>query len=200
MKGVLDFLNITQVYVVGHDKGVGISAALAANNRELVKRISLTEYPIPGFGVYEAAQTPAPEWTSYSNWQLAFFAIPEVAQYFLQGKERDYLTWYFYHASYSGNAALSNEKLDIYTRAVQKPGFLRAAFKYFQAQWVDAAFFNATVRPNPLTMPALVMGGEASLAPIDLLRLAFEPVTTNATYDIIPKAGHWMGKFSSSNC
>lgn len=91
LKGVLDFLNISQAYVVSHDKGVGVASALAANNRQLVKRIVLIEYPLPGFGAYEAAETPSPSWTEYSNWQLAFLAVPQAAEFFLSGREREYL-------------------------------------------------------------------------------------------------------------
>lgn len=191
---MLDFLNISQVYVVSHDKGVGLAAALAANYRNLVKRASFIDYPLPGFGVYEAAQTPQPSWTAGSQWQLAFFSIPDAPEYFLQGHEREYLTWYFWHASYSGNSVISEDLLETYVRAVQKPGFLRAAFKYFQAQWADAAFFNATIRPRPLEMPVLAMGGEASLSPIGAIQQAFQDVATNIQYDLVPKAGHWIGE------
>lgn len=180
--------------MVSHDKGVGLAAALAAKYRNLVKRASFIDYPLPGFGVYEAAETPQPAWTAYSNWQLAFFSIPDAPEYFLMGREREYLTWYFWHSAYAGNSALSEELLDIYTRAVQKPGFLRAAFKYFQAQWADAAFFNATIRPQPLEVPVLAMGGEASLAPISAIQAAYQDVATNIQYDLVPKAGHWIGE------
>lgn len=194
LRSILDFLNVTQAYVVSHDKGAGIAAALAAENRDLVKRIVFTEYLLPGFVGYEQLQTPQPSWTTYSNWQLAFFSVPEAAEFFLSGREREYLIWYFYHAGYSGNAALSEEKLEIYTRAVQKPGFLRAAFEYFGSQWRDAEFFNATIRPEPLAMPALVMGGEASFAPAEIIQQYWADVVPNATYDVIPKAGHWIGE------
>ncbi|KAL9108603.1 MAG: hypothetical protein Q9227_006689 [Pyrenula ochraceoflavens] len=193
LKGVLDFLNITSVYVVSHDKGVGVAAALTANHRDLVKRVTFIEYPLPGSGVYEAAQTPSPGWTAYSNWQLAFFAVPDVPEFFLQGREKEYLTWYYYHAGYAGNSALSEDLLDIYTRAVQKPGFLRSAFKYFQSEWEDARFFNETIRPRPLEMPVLAMGGEASQSPISVLEQSFGYVGKNVQYDLVPKAGHWIG-------
>lgn len=194
LKGVLDFLNITVTYVVSHDKGVGVAAALAASNRQLVKRLVMADYPLPGFGFYEATQTPSPNWTAYSNWQLAFFSVPEVAEFFIKGKEREYLIWYFYHTSYSGNSAVPEEKLVAYTRAVQKPGFLRSGFKYFGAQWEDARFFNESLRPQPLSMPTLVLGGEASLAPVEVQKQAFQGAVSNATYDVIPKAGHWIGE------
>lgn len=197
LKGVLDFLNITQDHVVSHDKGVGIAAALAATDRDLVQRIVFVEYPLPGFGIYEAAQTPQPDWDVYSDWQLAFFSVPEAAEFFLSRKEREYLTCYFYHASYADNAILSDTKLETYTHAVRRPRFLRAAFKYFGSQRTAAAFFNATARPQPFAMPILVLGGEASLAPVSFLQRAFEGVVANATYELVPKAGHWIGMFYS---
>lgn len=83
---------------------------------------------------------------------------------------------------------LPETKLEMYTRAVQKPGFLRAAFEWFGSQWRDAAFFNASIRPEPLAMPSLVLGGEASLGPV--VQQAFQGVVSNATYDVVPKAGH----------
>ena len=59
--GVLDFLRINETYVFAHDKGVGVAAALAAKTRGRVKRLGLSEYPLPGHG-YETFQTPTPQW------------------------------------------------------------------------------------------------------------------------------------------
>jgi pimeloyl-ACP methyl ester carboxylesterase len=59
LKGVLDFLNVTETYVFSHDKGVGMATALAIKYPSLVKKLGLSEYALPGFG-YEGAATPAP--------------------------------------------------------------------------------------------------------------------------------------------
>ncbi len=134
-----------------------------------------------------------PSWDLYQNWQLAFFSVPDAARYFIQGREREMLAWYFFHSSYSGNAAISTEHLDRYTREISKPGFLRSGFEYFAAATVgqDAAFFNATLRPQPLTQSVLVLGGESILAPVELSEQLWGPIGKNVEYDTIPKAGHW---------
>ncbi|TAQ87317.1 hypothetical protein B7494_g4361 [Chlorociboria aeruginascens] len=200
LKGVLDFLNITRSYVFSHDKGVGIAAALAAKYPSVVARLGLSEYVLPGYG-YESFSDPAPTWTLESNWQLAFFSVVDAAQYFIQGREKEMLSWYFFHISYSGTSAISENDLDIYTSQISKPGFLRSGLNYFSNPTVaqDAAFFNATIGRQPLEMPLLVMGGEASLAPVSLLQSSFGSVGTNVSYDIVPKAGHWIGMYSPRN-
>ncbi|KAI9730357.1 MAG: hypothetical protein M1834_005867 [Cirrosporium novae-zelandiae] len=192
LKGVIDFLNINQTYVLSHDKGVGVAAAFATKYSSTVKRITFIEYPLPGFG-YEWVQTPTADWDLYSNWQLAFFQVPDAAEFFISGKEKQMLAWYFFHSSYSGNAAISEDHLNQYTTSISKPGFLRSGLGYFGASFKDEAFFNSTIKQTPLSMPVLALGGEASFSPLSLLRSTFADVGTNVTADLIPKAGHWIG-------
>ncbi|KAH7311282.1 Alpha/Beta hydrolase protein [Stachybotrys elegans] len=193
LKGVLDFLNISSAYVLAHDKGVGFATALAALYPSTVQRLILAEYPLPGFG-YELSANPAPYWDLYQNWQLAFFQVTDLAEFLMRGKEREFLLWYFYHGSYSGPEAFSDDTVTRYTDSISKPGFLRAMLGPFSAATVaaDNHLFNTTVAQKPLEMPVLGMGGEASLGLEDSLRSTFEPFTEDLELDIIPKAGHWI--------
>lgn len=142
-----------------------------------------------------------PNWDTYRDWQLAFFSVPDVAEFFISGREREMLAWYFFHASYSGMEAVSQEHLNRYTTSISKPGFLRACFGYFAAATVaaDNAFFNRTLRPDPLAVPMLTLGGEASAAPVSFLQQLWGPVGTNIAYDVVPKAGHWIGQIKRAN-
>jgi pimeloyl-ACP methyl ester carboxylesterase len=193
--GVLNFLKINQTYVFGHDKGVGVSTALAFKNRSLVKRLGIAEYALPGTGTYEAASNPSPTWDTYSNWQLAFFSVPDVAQYFIQGKEKEMLAWYFFHASYTGNSAISAQHLERYTTEISKPGFLRSGFGYFAETGVDGKFFNDSINSNKLTQPVLALGGETSFSPESAVYAGMGVVGVNSSSELIPKSGHWIGKF-----
>ncbi|KAF4445989.1 hypothetical protein F53441_10323 [Fusarium austroafricanum] len=193
LKGVLDFLNITSAYVFAHDKGVGMATALAIKHPKLVKRLALAEYPLPGFG-YEQASNPAPYWDLYQNWQLAFFQVPDLAEFLMSGKEKQFLEWYFFHSSYSGVEAFSEETVNRYTTSISKPGFLRAMLGPFSSSTVyqDANLFKASLNQSKLSVPLLGMGGEASLGLEAALRQAFDPVSSKVELDIIPKAGHWI--------
>ncbi|KAI1491243.1 Alpha/Beta hydrolase protein [Biscogniauxia mediterranea] len=193
LEGVLESLNVTRAYVLAHDKGVGIAAALALRNPALARRLALVEYPLPGFG-YEQAATPAAFWDLYQNPQLAIFQVPDLAEFLINGREKAFLEWYFYHGSYSGVTAFSEDTVNRYATSISKPGFLRAMLGPFAAATVadDAAFFKGSLAGGPLDVPVLAMGGEASLGIESDLRQSFSPVSNNLEVDVVPKAGHWI--------
>jgi pimeloyl-ACP methyl ester carboxylesterase len=193
LKAILDYLNITRTFVFAHDKGVGLASSLAAEHPDVIERIILAEYLLPGFGYSTNVTSPDP----YRNWQLAFFAVPDVAEFFISGRVREMLSWYFFHSSYSGTSALSEDHLSRYTDAISKPGFLRSGLEYFAAVWQDAAYFtSAFANGNKLKMPMLALGGEASLAPVAVLKQVWSGVSDNFVAEVVPKAGHWIGKSS----
>lgn len=197
LKGVLDFLKIskTYVYVFSYDQGGASAAALSKKYPCLVQRVGISEFSLPGFG-YEAVWAPQPNWDLYRQWQTAFLSVPEAAQHFIQGREREYLAWDFFHASYSGNSVISNDHLDRYTREISKPGFLRSELEYYGVDTIskDAIFFKAALGSNPLTQPVLILGGEASFAPVALQQSFLAAIGKDMTYDVMPKAGYWIGK------
>jgi pimeloyl-ACP methyl ester carboxylesterase len=182
---LLNFLNISRAYVFAHDKGVGLATSLAFESPERVAKLVLAEYVLPGYGYPTSVSSRDP----YLNWQLAFFAVPDAAQYFIQGREREMLAWYFWHASYSGNSVISDALLETYTRSISKLGFLRAGLSYFGAAFDDEKHFTAQVSKSKLQVPVLAMGGEASLG---VAASTFAEVASDLTTFVIPKAGHWI--------
>jgi pimeloyl-ACP methyl ester carboxylesterase len=185
---VLEFLNITQTYVFAHDKGVGLATSLALEHPSLVSRIILSEYVLPGYGY--STEVTSPE--LYQNWQLAFFAVPDAAEFFIRGREKEMLAWYFYHSSYSGTQAVSADHLERYATEISKPGFLRSGLEYFAAKWADEEYFTrAFERVGKLGMPMLALGGEASVG--NFVEGYFANVSSSLVAEAIPKAGHWIG-------
>nr|POE80989.1 soluble epoxide hydrolase [Quercus suber] len=169
---------------------VGIATALAFEHPEMVERLVVVEYPLPGSGGYSTCVSSP---SVYRDWQLAFFAVPDAAEFFIRGREKEMLAWYFYHGSYSGNDVISNDLLETYTRAISKPGFLRAGLQYFAAAFWEETYFTGKVNSTgKLQMPVLAMGGEASLGVKSAIEEIFSPFAVNLTTDVIPKAGHWI--------
>jgi pimeloyl-ACP methyl ester carboxylesterase len=195
LKAILDFLNITQTYVFAHDKGVGLAVSLAIEHPDVVNRLILAEYVLPGYGYPTETTSPS----LYQNWQLAFFAVPDAAEFFISGREKQMLSWYFFHSSYSGTASVSQDHLNRYTSEISKPGFLRSGFEYFAAKWEDEVYFTrAFGNGTKLQMPLLALGGEASIAPLPVLEQLWTNVSSDLTAELVPKAGHWIG--ASSIC
>jgi len=196
LKGVLDFLNITETYVFSHDKGVGMAIALAIQYPGLVKRLGISEYVLPGYG-YEEAGNPEPWWDLYANWHLSLFSVTDAAEFLLRGREREFLDWYFFHISYSGVASFTEDLSNRYASSISKPGFLRAMLGPFSTRAVrdDAAFFRGTLGVDgPLDVPTLALGGEASFG--RWIGDVFANVSTKLEADIVPKAGHWIGELN----
>ncbi|ETS75432.1 hypothetical protein PFICI_12376 [Pestalotiopsis fici W106-1] len=193
LKGVLDFLGINETYVFSHDKGSGFATALALKYPAAVRMLGLSEYALPGFG-YEDAAMPAPFWDLYANPQLAFFQIPDFAEFLISGKEKQFLSWYFYHGSYSGGTSFSEDTLNQYTTSIAKPGFLRAMFGPFSAASVaaDHAFFTTSLSAGKMATPILGLGGEASFGIPSILQSVLGNLSTTSEIDVVPKAGHWI--------
>ncbi|RFU80695.1 hydrolase [Trichoderma arundinaceum] len=193
LKGLLDFLHIDQTLVFSHDKGVGAATALAAQYPNSVLSLAVSEYILPGFG-YEEVSCPSSSWDLYSNWQLAFFSVTDAAEFFIRGREKEMLAWYFFHSSYSGNEAIPDHVLQRYSTSISKPGFLRSMLGPFSSASTaaDRKFFTNMFKNSTLQMPLLVLGGEASLAPESTLKQFWGDIKHDATFDIVPKAGHWI--------
>lgn len=139
---------------------------------------------------------PAPFWDLYANPQLAFFQIPDFAEFLMSGKEKQFLEWYFYHGSYSGPTSFSEDTVNRYTSSISKPGFLRAMLGPFAAATVaaDHAFFQGFLSGGKLSMPVLGLGGEASFGIPSVLQGVLGNLSHVSEIDVVPKAGHWIGK------
>ncbi|MBC7934151.1 MAG: alpha/beta hydrolase [Rhizobacter sp.] len=181
-------LGYDKVFVAGYDLGSGVAYSLAAMYPELVEKLAVMEFGLPGFG-YETLLTATPEWNAGSNWHLSFFTVPQVAEFAFTGKERELLTWFFWHLSHN-ESAVNNEHFEEYLKQITKPGALRAGIEYYAAVWIDKAN-NEVLAKNKLIMPLLAVGGESSSA--QYVSMLFQPVAKDITACIVPEAGHWLG-------
>jgi pimeloyl-ACP methyl ester carboxylesterase len=92
-------LGYDNILLAGYDLGSGVAYSLAAEHPSLVQKLAVMEFGLPGFG-YEQLMTPSPEWHAGSNWHLGFFTVPQVAEFAFRGRERELLSWFFWHLSH----------------------------------------------------------------------------------------------------
>lgn len=184
--GVLGYKSI---HLVGYDHGAGTANALAAAHPEMVKRLALVEFVFPGFG-YEEFIAPKRGWEE--GWQLVAFTVPDICERFIGGREADLLSWYFQiHCDKPG--AVSQADFDIYVRALQRPGVLRAGFNYFAAVWDDSDHNKENIaKRGKLSMPVLQMGGEKAVGAHGLP--SAQQLATDVTGQVIQNAGHWLAE------
>ncbi|HYO70419.1 MAG TPA: alpha/beta hydrolase, partial [Archangium sp.] len=173
------------IYLAGHDIGLMVAYAYAAQFPEGVRKLVLMDAPLPGV---------EPFWnfilTDPRSWHFDFHAEPDVSVPLVQGHERDYLTSFYKKFAYD-KEAFTEEEIREATRAYSAPGALAAGFKWYAAFPQDAQD-NQVFMQRKLTMPVLALGGEASSGAfiVPMVQQVAEDVTGGA----IPRSGHWLAQ------
>jgi pimeloyl-ACP methyl ester carboxylesterase len=181
---LLDVLEIQQASVIGYDHGGGTAIAFGFEHEARCARLGVIEYAPPGYG-YEYGLQPVRNWQS---WQLAFFTQPDVAIQFIQGRERELLSWYFWHWS-ANPEAIDQADFEIYVRQLQKPGALRGGFSHFAAVFDDTEIF-AGYADRRLRMPVLALGGERGAG--EFIQQGMTRMAERVTGGVVANAGHWI--------
>jgi pimeloyl-ACP methyl ester carboxylesterase len=166
------------VGLVGHDWGMATAYAYAAQNREETAALCVLEAGLPGVR----------EEQKRHFWHTSFHKVQDLPEKLISGQERVYLDWFYEEAAYNPSAVDETARKE-YARCYSRPGGLRGGFEYYRA-YSDDAENNAEHAKDPLEMPVMALGGEASFRslPIDDL----EAVATDVDGEVLERAGHWI--------
>ena len=121
-------LNFKSEYVVGHDIGLMVAYAYAAQFGGEVKKVALLDALLPGV---------EPVWSQVRSqaWWFGFFAMPASADV-VAGKENVFLTGFWDVVGYSQK--FTQEEKDEFIRAYSTPKSTYGAFHWFAAFNQDA--------------------------------------------------------------
>ena len=159
---IRDHLNIKEkVHVVGHDIGGMIAFAYVSRYSDDVASVIWGECPLPGTSTYDDVKG-MPE-----VFHFVFHRVPDLPEFLIAGKEREYLKHFFDKQLYN-SAAISPADLDHYALAYEQPGAIRAGLEIYRAFEKDAEE-NKQWREEhgKVKVPTLVMmGGEFLLVPM----------------------------------
>jgi len=183
LAALMDALGHEQFAVAGHDTGMWIGYALAADHPGRVARLAVAETPLPG--VSPSPPLFAPARLNNALWHFAFNRLGDVNDQLVTGREEIYFGWQF--------AAKAARPLPGYAvrhyidTLAASPQALHASFAIYRA-------LEATIEQNQqrqarrLTMPVLGIGGGHSLREqvADTMKLAADDVQTL----VIPGCGH----------
>jgi pimeloyl-ACP methyl ester carboxylesterase len=166
--------------VVGHDIGLMVAYAYAAQFPDATERLALLEAPLPGIAPWEEIlKNPR-------VWHFGFHG--PHAERLVAGRERIYLDR-FWDEFAADPSKLTEADRARWTLAYAAPGAMRAGFANFAAFAQDASDNEAFARRR-LAMPVLAVGGERSFGP------AVGAIAANVAADVravvIPAAGHWL--------
>ncbi|MCH7313086.1 alpha/beta hydrolase [Acinetobacter sp. ANC 3882] len=169
--------------VIGHDIGMWVGYALAADFPESVSCLAVTEAVIPGL----APPPPifvAPEENIFL-WHFMFNQIGDLPEALVMGREDTYLNYIFDKWSWHRDKVAA----ETYINAYKISGRLAAGFNYYRA-------IPETIRQNKirqaktLAMPVLAIGAEHATnhAPYETMK----KVSTQLSSAIVKDCGHFI--------
>ena len=178
---LIEQLGLGKAAVVGHDIGLMVAYAYAAQFPEDVDRLVLMDAFLPGVEGWEVI---------YNNpgiWHFRFNGpTPEAL---VRGRERTYFEHFWNDFAADRTRSLPEADRQAYTAAYARPGRMRAAWAYF-VSFPQAAEDFSRFAQDRLTMPVLSIGGEKANGAA-LARQA-QIVATEAKSVTLPNTGHWV--------
>lgn len=178
--GVIKNLGYDHINLAGHDIGLMVAYAYAAQYSDEVKKLALMDALLPGV---------EPVWSQVKGaaWWFGFFAFPASGD-LVAGKERLFLTNFWPVVGHVKDPFTPGE-VNEFVRAYAVKGGTTGAFHWFGAFEQDA-LDNKEFMKTKLKMPLLAMGGEYFGA--GFLEEHCKLVAEHVTGSNIKGAGHWV--------
>jgi pimeloyl-ACP methyl ester carboxylesterase len=170
-----------RIRIVGHDIGLMVAYAYAAQYPSEVDRIALMDAFLPGVGSWRDV------WLLRDLWHFHFYGKTPLA--LVHGRERIYFEHFWNDFAADPKHSVSEHDRRIYAAAYARPDGMRAGFEIFRAFERDAEDF-ARYAQTPLTLPMLVLTGEKVSG--DFLIQQGRLVATNVEGVVIRNSGHWL--------
>lgn len=178
---LLRSLGIQKARVVGHDIGLMVAYAYAAQFPSETEKLVLMDAFLPGVGGWEAV------YNNPSIWHFRFNGpTPEKL---VQGRERIYFEYFWNDFAADKTRSIPEADRVAYTAAYSRPGRMRAGWAYF-VSFPQAAKDFAELAKTKLPMPVLVIGGEKSLG--EVLGQQAKLVAPDVTVVVLKDTGHWV--------
>jgi pimeloyl-ACP methyl ester carboxylesterase len=179
--GLARALGVEKARVVGHDIGLMVAYAYAAQFSAEVEKLVVMDAFLPGVAGWERV---------YNNpalWHFRFHGpTPEAL---VKGRERMYFDYYWNEFAADKNHSLPEADREAYAAAYARPGRMKAGWAYFDSFPRLAKDF-AEWSGTKLSMPVLSIGGEKSLG--EVLGQQMKLVGTDVTVVVLKDAGHWI--------
>ena len=174
-------LGYSDVDVVGHDIGLMVAYAYAAQYPSEVKKIVLMDAFLPGVGKWNDV------FLLRDKWHFNFYGPTPLA--LVKGRERIYFEHFWNDFAADGTKSVPEADREYYAAIYAKDDGMRAGFEVFHNFEQDGKDF-AVFSQTKLTMPMLVLTGEKASG--TFLIEQGKLVDTNVTGVVISGSGHWL--------
>ena len=174
-------VGIEKARVVGHDIGLMVAYAYAAQFPAETEKLVVMDAFLPGVAGWEDV---------YNNpriWHFRFNGpTPEAL---VRGRERTYFEHFWNDFAADKTHSIPEADRVAYTAAYARPGRMRAGWAYF-VSFQQAAKDFAELSQTKLTMPVLAIGGDKANG--EVLGQQMKIVATDAKMVVLENTGHWV--------
>jgi pimeloyl-ACP methyl ester carboxylesterase len=181
MHALAKSLGVEKARVVGHDIGLMVAYAYAAQFPAETEKLVVMDAFLPGVAGWEDV---------YNNpgiWHFRFNGpTPEAL---VRGRERTYFEHFWNDFAADRTHSIPEADRVAYTAAYSRPGRMRAGWAYF-VSFPQAAKDFAQLSQKKLAMPVLSIGGEKANGV--LMGQQMKLVASDATVVVLKNAGHWL--------
>jgi pimeloyl-ACP methyl ester carboxylesterase len=174
-------LGIQKACVVGHDIGLMVAYAYAAQFPTEVDKLVLMDAFLPGVDGWEVIYNDPGIWHFRFNGPT-----PEAL---VQGRERIYFEHYWNDFAADKMRSIPEASRELYAAAYARPGRMRAGWAYF-VSFPKAAKDFEELAGTKLSMPVLSVGGEKANGVA--LGQQVKLVASNAKVVVVKDSGHWL--------
>ena len=181
IRGLVRQLGHERVQLVGHDIGLMVAYAYAAQYPGEVSKVVLMDAFLPGVGDWKDV------WLLRDLWHFHFYGETPLA--LVKGRERIYFEHFWNDFAADRTKSVPEVDRRIYAAAYARADGMRAGFEYFKAFEQDARDFAAFAATR-LEMPFLVLTGEKASGTFLIEQVKM--VASHVSGTVVKGAGHWL--------
>lgn len=176
-------LGISSFHLVGHDIGAWVATSLALRHEGRLKSLTVVDAGIPGL-IPDEIFKPS---NGARIWQFYFHGVSDIPELLTEGREREYLSWYFRNKAIVKDA-ITETDVDLYTNQYRRKHAMSNGFGYYRA-FTQSAEQNQSFQQK-LAIPVLAVGGESAIGAS--IGAAMNKIASTVTSKVIVNCGHYV--------
>lgn len=188
--GLIEALGYSHAYVVGHAWGGTIAWQLAQTAPDSVRKLAI----LNGVHPLQFRQSLVSNLDQLRrSWQLLVAQVPNMPEWLLEQTLPEFVQSFFQNQAVR-KGAFPTEVTRLYQAALQKPGAIAAALRYYRQLLSLPAWLHPLWSPHQaINAPTLVLWGEEdTLFNSHLLENVGQLVKAPLHIQRIPQCGHWI--------
>lgn len=181
VRKIIASFGVSHFNLISHDIGSWVASTYALKYQEDLASLVLIDAGIPGI---------LPDsFFSFDNhkkaWHFYFHAVPDLPEFLIQGRVKEYLSWFFNNKSYI-KTAITEDDIAYYAQTYQDR--LSNGFSYYRSYTESVKINKHLLRKLPL--PVLAVGGEFAVG--DKMKDVAVALSDNWRFENVKNCGHFV--------